>query len=132
MKAKFYIVAMAFATIIMLAMPFVRHHHHNGRWCVDVELCTFDGHENDSHTCHHGDETNCSAENEFVASKLEPQKQLGEEHLLQFAYVLFPLIQDYFCSTISENYRYGEFIVAKIATVDIDSAGMRAPPYGLA
>ena len=42
--------------LLMIALPMVPHHHHQGTVCVVMERCQSDGAINDQHTHHQSDE----------------------------------------------------------------------------
>lgn len=59
MKKKLYITALALTTIVLLALPFIPHHHHESAVCTVVEHCSSDNADNDKHTSHKDDGTKC-------------------------------------------------------------------------
>ena len=62
--------ALTLAVSVLLAVGLVPHHHHDGVWCAVVEHCQEDGHDNDDHTQHRGDESRCIEEVEYLAAKV--------------------------------------------------------------
>ena len=44
--------------LLMIALPMVPHHHHQGTVCVVMERCQSDGAINDQHTHHHQSDEN--------------------------------------------------------------------------
>ena len=59
MKRQVYIAIVALAAIMLLAVPFIPHHHHDKALCTVVECCDSDNTDNDEHTSHNDDGTAC-------------------------------------------------------------------------
>lgn len=55
MKQKLYIALMGLATMLIVVLPYVPHHHHEGAVCMTTEHCDSDNQDNDRHT-HHSDQ----------------------------------------------------------------------------
>lgn len=59
MKRQVYIAIVALAAIMLYAVPFIAHHHHDNTLCTVVEHCDSDNTDNDEHTGHKDDGTVC-------------------------------------------------------------------------
>ena len=59
MKRQVYIAIVVLAAIMLLAVPFISHHHHDNALCTVVEHCDSDNTDNDVHTGHSDDGTVC-------------------------------------------------------------------------
>ena len=59
MKRQVYIAIVVLAAIMLLAVPFIPHHHHDNALCTVVEHCDSDNTDNDVHTGHSDDGTVC-------------------------------------------------------------------------
>lgn len=60
---------MALAAIMLLAVPFIPHHHHDKALCTVVERCDNDNTDNDEHTGHNDDDTACIENGGLFISK---------------------------------------------------------------
>ena len=69
MKKSTYITFTALAVFMLLIMPYIPHHHHEGALCTIVEHCEEDDIDNDEHTSHNGDNTLCIEDEGFLISK---------------------------------------------------------------
>ena len=54
---------------MLLAVPFIPHHHHDKALCTVVERCDNDNTDNDEHTGHNDDDTACIENGGFFISK---------------------------------------------------------------
>ncbi len=54
MLRRFHLLALWTATLSLLLLTGVAHHHHAEQICFVEEQCSRDGNINDSHTAHHG------------------------------------------------------------------------------
>lgn len=59
LRKRLYLSMMTLSVIILLAVPFVPHHHHANAPCQVVEHCVNDNANNDRHTSHEDDGTSC-------------------------------------------------------------------------
>jgi hypothetical protein len=69
MKRQVYIAIVALAAIMLLAVPFIPHHHHDKALCTVVEHCDSDNTDNDEHTGHNDDGTACIENGGLFISK---------------------------------------------------------------
>ena len=69
MKRQVYIAIVVLAAIMLLAVTFIPHHHHDNALCTVVEHCDSDNTDNDVHTGHNDDGTACIENGGLFISK---------------------------------------------------------------
>jgi len=91
MKRYLYLTVVALSALVLLALPLLPHHHHDGAWCDVVEHCEKDHAANDRHTGHRGDGTTCLETAAYTVAKSQVVSQTMAVHRLHFI-LLFPLL----------------------------------------
>lgn len=119
---------MALATMVLVMLAVVPHHHHQGLWCNVIEKCAVDKDVNDEHTHHHDDSSSCVEHLNYVATKYTATQSSVQLSQYQFFAVLAFCAN---CSSIERSndstYIYGpEFVFTGIDAHK--SHSLRAPP----
>ena len=113
MKKSTYITFTALAVFMLLIMPYIPHHHHEGALCTIVEHCEEDDIDNDEHTSHNGDKYHNNLTSKFFPVLISTINSLvnGEIEL----------------ATDSD---FGYEISISYQSADVNrSNALRAPPY---
>lgn len=92
MKQRLYIALMGLATMLMVVLAYVPHHHHEGAVCMTTEHCDTDNRDNDRHTQHsnHGGES-CMESANFILSKVSTNYHLYHSATLFSAIIIHVL-----------------------------------------
>src|SRR5574344_1159732 len=119
MKKSTYITFTALAVFMLLIMPYIPHHHHEGALCTIVEHCEEDDIDNDEHTSHNGDNTLCIEDEGFLISKSD----IYHNNLTS---KFFPVL----ISTINSLVNGEIELATSYQSADVNrSNALRAPPY---
>lgn len=94
MKQRLYIALMGLATMLMVVLAYIPHHHHEGAVCMTTEHCDTDNRDNDRHTQHsnHGGES-CMESTNFIVSKITTNNSANYSSTLLSAIILNILAQ---------------------------------------
>ena len=76
------------AALLILVLPAIPHHHHNGEACFVHEHCDADDEDNDCHTAHHGDNSPCR-ENYVLADRLTVAPDISQKVYFTSDFVAF-------------------------------------------
>ena len=129
MKKSTYITFTALAVFMLLIMPYIPHHHHEGALCTIVEHCEEDDIDNDEHTSHNGDNTLCIEDEGFLISKSD----IYHNNLTsKFFPVLISTINSLVNGEIefATDSDFGYEISISYQSADVNrSNALRAPPY---
>ena len=78
----------ALAAIMLLAVPFIPHHHHDKALCTVVERCDNDNTDNDKHTGHNDDDTACIEDGGLFVSKSDVHNNTSYKIIPAFVYAI--------------------------------------------
>lgn len=79
MRKQVYMAMVVMAAVMLLAVPFIPHHHHERALCTIVEHCDSDNTDNDEHTSHNDDGTACIEKGGFFLSKSDVHDNTNHE-----------------------------------------------------
>jgi hypothetical protein len=119
---------MALATMVLLMLAVVPHHHHQGLWCNVAEMCSVDKDVNDEHTHHHDDSSSCVEHLNYVATKYSATQANVQLLQYQFVAILSFCCDSLFTQSNNESsHLYGpQFVFTGIDAHK--SHSLRAPP----
>jgi hypothetical protein len=135
-RKKAYLFNLWLATLLVLSVTFLPHHHHLKAVCFTEEICDVDGNINDQHTAHHATEPESNSED----CSIDQIKQIfiGEKGLQQLkqavsqqAHRLYAVVLSILAIPQADVSPYEKaFQEPLIRFLDccISSGGLRAPP----
>ena len=135
MKRVAGMIVMSLATLLIIVLPFIPHHHHEDVECIIMERCESDGTINDEHTAHHtGDDgsdshSTCVKNIRTLIVKSSIQKDLNNV----FAVPLLCYLTDVLCmddSCRKDKPYNGDSSSYKSISKE-RRLSLRAPPYFL-
>lgn len=143
MKRIAYISVITFASILMLVLSAIPHHHHNGGLqCFNIALVEHDC--DDQHAQHHNPATNSSSENSncilhanFVLQQLDTNVRIKSFSLNYDDYSdfnsLYALSVFKYIDILLPNKRIDicEYVYYLISAYKTSPLGLRAPPIAL-
>ena len=88
MSRQIHIAAMVLAVLMLLLVTVTPHHHHNDAACVYVEHCEKDNTDNDKHTRHHSDGTQCIEKGAVIEGKIQTLNNIPAKVIPDFIAVL--------------------------------------------
>jgi hypothetical protein len=141
MKIKKSISFIALATLMLLVLDIVPHHHHEGIACMIMEFCESDDAINDEHIHHHDNGaiphgTLCVAESDFIVPqtqhdlKCKASSCMHHNHnsLFPVLFAAFDYLSDDISAKVSAQWEYGEHICFYTFADASSIYGLRAPP----
>ena len=141
MKRIANISVIAFASILMLALSAIPHHHHNdGVPCFQTEQVEHDCDQ--QHADHHdpasdtsAENSNCVAHANFIAQQADSGNRFkslspaqADDHLFHPG-LFFSVLADFTISFPDEKTDYGEIILFVPDSERPNPIGLRAPPF---
>lgn len=131
----------AFASILMLALSAIPHHHHqDGMPCFQTDQATHDCDHQHSRNHNPASDTgsenpNCVAHANFIAQQADSGSRLksfspaqADDHPF-YTSLFFSVLADFTISLPDEKTDYGELILFVPDTERPDPIGLRAPPF---
>lgn len=137
MKRIFSIYPLAIATLFLIVLSAIPHHHHKEMMCAVMELCEQDGTYNDSHTDHGAEqdthnESTCVSQADYISPSGVDRGNLHDGGMMNVHLPVLCLLADiltiYFDAPIPET-TYDGYVVSYTSVVLGESSGLRAPPH---
>lgn len=133
MKHPLHIVILSLSTLLIVLMPYIPHHHHDGAECMAKELCVQDEQYNDEHTAHHHDESSHDPQSciKHIRALKASQPSLDTRRIIPILPLLALLTSDIFIQTailLESEAPHGCDHHYLSHLVDTSHA-LRAPPY---
>ena len=113
---------------MLLAVPFIPHHHHDKALCTVVERCDNDNTDNDEHTGHNDDSTACIEDGGLFVSKSDVHNNTSYKIIPAFVYA----IAECNCRTIpgkEGSMRMGRHRHLPIGGTELDQCPAGTSPY---
>lgn len=129
MSRQIHIAAMVLAVLMLLLVTVTPHHHHNDAACVYVEHCEKDNTDNDKHTRHHSDGTQCIEKGAVIEGKIQTLNNIPAKVIPDFIAVLNIIRILFFSSSVSQIKT--EQIISYQLPYTEEANYLRAPPRTL-
>ena len=127
MKQKLYITIVALTTIVLLALPFIPHHHHESAVCTVVEHCNSDNADNDKHTSHKDDGTKCFEQGSWDVVSVKTLHTSNIHYLYHAIVWALSRIMGWVSEPTKTVFDTRIPIIIKVELLRIN--GLRAPPF---
>ncbi|MFK2430194.1 DUF6769 family protein [Bacteroides fragilis] len=136
MKRIFFVYPLAIATLFLIVLSAIPHHHHKEMMCTVMELCEQDDIYNDGHTDHEAgqdahNENTCVSQAGYIFPSSVDKSNLHDGSLmnihLSVLYLFADILTIHFDIPIPEN-TYDRYVVSYTSVVLGESSGLRAPP----
>ncbi|MCM1373231.1 MAG: hypothetical protein NC113_10020 [Bacteroides sp.] len=128
MKRNTGFATMLLAVFMLLMVPYIPHHHHNGAICTATEHCNDDNADNDRHTKHDGDTSLCIEDEEYLISTSDSLHDSLKPHCFS---ILAATINPIVCGDIvlTDFHAHDYAAMARYHSADIVRIrALRAPP----
>ena len=129
MNRQIRIVPVVLAVLMVLLVTMTSHHHHNDAACVSVEHCEKDNTDNDKHTRHHGDGTQCIEKGAVIEGKIQVVNRISTKLIPDFVAALNIIRSFLFSGSVSQIKT--EPIIFYQSTFTEEANSLRAPPRTL-
>lgn len=119
---------MLLAVFMLLTVPYIPHHHHNGAICTAAEHCHDDNDDIDRNTKHDGDSSLCIEDEEYLISKSDSLHDSLKPHFFPIlATCINPVVSG---EIVIKNFHARDYdAMAKYHSADIVKIrALRAPP----
>lgn len=136
MKRIFFVYPLAIATLFLIVLSAIPHHHHKEMMCTVMELCEQDDIYNDGHTDHEAEqdahnENTCVSQAGYIFPSSVDKSNLHDGSLMNIhlpvLYLFADILTIHFDIPIPEN-TYDRYVVSYTSVVLGESSGLRAPP----
>lgn len=127
MKQKLYITALALPTIVLLALPFIPHHHHESAVCTVVEHCSSDNVDNDKHTSHKDDGTKCFEQGSWDVASAKTLHTSNIQYLYPAIVWALSCVMGWVSEPAKAEFAPRTPMIIKLELLRIN--GLRAPPF---
>lgn len=128
------ITLLSWSVLLILIMPFVPYHHHNGMGCMVMEYCASDNTFNDEHTAHHADKD--AKDNSLCVKNIQSLQAKSNVHSNWSDVLLFPLSATVYDNAFVEVCRqeeplYDGYKISYRSPIGSRNSSLRAPPLFL-
>lgn len=120
---------MVLAVLMLLLVTMTPHHHHNDAACVYVEHCEKDNTDNDKHTRHHSDGTQCIEKGAVIEDKIQTLNNIPAKVIPDFIAVL-NIIRIFLFSGSVSQIKTEQIILYQLPFTE-EANYLRAPPHTL-